>query len=69
MQLGFIGLGKMGRRMAERLVKDGHTLVVWNRSKEPSTALATQCTPQHVVIAESVKELVQQHNTLKIHGG
>jgi 6-phosphogluconate dehydrogenase len=63
MQLGFIGLGKMGSRMAEKLVKDGHTLVVWNRSKEPSTALATQCTPQHVVIAESVKELVQQLST------
>lgn len=34
MKLGFIGLGKMGNRMAIKLLKDGHELVVWNRSEE-----------------------------------
>lgn len=34
MQLGFIGLGKMGSRMAEKLLKEGHSLVLWNRSEQ-----------------------------------
>lgn len=34
MQLGFIGLGKMGSRMAEKLLKEGHNLVLWNRSEQ-----------------------------------
>lgn len=32
MRIGFIGLGKMGRGMATRLIEAGHELVVWNRS-------------------------------------
>lgn len=35
MQIGFIGLGKMGSRMAEKLLADAHDVIVWNRSKEP----------------------------------
>ena len=34
MKLGFIGLGKMGSRMAVKLLKEGHNLVVWNRSQQ-----------------------------------
>lgn len=34
MQIGFIGLGKMGTRIVEKLVKDKHTVVGWNRSAE-----------------------------------
>ena len=34
MQLGFIGLGKMGTRMVEKLLRDGHTIIGWNRSKD-----------------------------------
>ena len=30
MKLGFIGLGKMGGNMVERLLKDGHEVVVYN---------------------------------------
>lgn len=32
MLLGFLGLGKMGSRIVEKLLKDGHDVVVWNRS-------------------------------------
>lgn len=34
MQIGFIGLGKMGAFMVERLLKDGHEVVVYNRTPE-----------------------------------
>jgi len=33
MRLGFIGLGIMGRPMAQHLLDAGHTLTVWNRSR------------------------------------
>jgi len=34
MQIGFIGLGKMGSRIVEKLLADGHEVVAWNRTKE-----------------------------------
>jgi 6-phosphogluconate dehydrogenase len=34
MQLAMIGLGRMGGNMVERLMRDGHTLVVYDRSAE-----------------------------------
>jgi len=37
--IGFIGLGVMGRPMAEHLVRAGHELTVHNRSEEPVRAL------------------------------
>ena len=33
MKIGFVGLGQMGRGMAERLLERGHQLVVWNRTR------------------------------------
>lgn len=38
-EIGFIGLGVMGRPMALNLVKAGTRLIVWNRSPEPREAL------------------------------
>jgi 3-hydroxyisobutyrate dehydrogenase-like beta-hydroxyacid dehydrogenase len=40
MDIGFIGLGTMGSRIATNLVKAGHKVRVWNRSREPVDALA-----------------------------
>lgn len=34
MQIGIIGLGKMGTRMVEKLLGDGHDVVGWNRTQE-----------------------------------
>ncbi len=34
MKIGFIGLGKMGSRMAGKLANDGFEVHIWNRSKE-----------------------------------
>jgi 6-phosphogluconate dehydrogenase len=34
MQIGMIGLGKMGANMVARLQRDGHTCVVYDRNPE-----------------------------------
>ncbi len=34
MQLGFVGLGKMGSNMVTRLTRGGHAVVAWDRSPE-----------------------------------
>jgi 3-hydroxyisobutyrate dehydrogenase-like beta-hydroxyacid dehydrogenase len=39
MNIGFIGLGAMGKGMAARLVAAGHTVTVWNRSRDAVDAL------------------------------
>ena len=36
MRIGFIGLGRMGANMVRRLVRDGHEIVVYNRTPEKS---------------------------------
>src|SRR4051794_38206579 len=40
MNLGFIGLGKMGTGMARNLIRAGHVVAVYNRSREKAKALA-----------------------------
>jgi 3-hydroxyisobutyrate dehydrogenase-like beta-hydroxyacid dehydrogenase len=40
MDIGFIGLGTMGSRIAENLIKAGHRVRVWNRSRAAVDALA-----------------------------
>lgn len=42
MNIGFIGLGNMGRGIAENLLKAGHTLVVYNRTRARAEALAAR---------------------------
>src|SRR6202000_829581 len=39
MQIGMVGLGRMGANMVRRLLKGGHECVVYNRSPEPVTEL------------------------------
>ena len=39
MQLGMIGLGRMGANMVRRLMRDGHSCVVYDRSSEAVSAL------------------------------
>ena len=40
MQLGMIGLGRMGANMARRLMRGGHQCVVYDRSPDAVKALA-----------------------------
>ncbi|HTQ86511.1 MAG TPA: NAD(P)-dependent oxidoreductase [Candidatus Solibacter sp.] len=42
MNVGFIGLGKMGRGIAENLLKAGHSLTVYNRTRARAESLAAQ---------------------------
>ena len=42
MQVGFVGLGKMGRPMTERLLAAEYAVHVFNRSRGPIDALAAQ---------------------------
>jgi 6-phosphogluconate dehydrogenase len=42
MQLGMIGLGRMGANIVRRLLRGGHTCVVYNRSREPVERLVAE---------------------------
>ena len=56
-KIGFIGLGLMGRPMAENLLKAGHTLTIWNRTASRAKQLldggATLAKSPHEVAAAS----------------
>lgn len=40
MNVGFIGLGRMGQAIASRVLTGGHDLIVYNRTREKTAALA-----------------------------
>jgi 6-phosphogluconate dehydrogenase len=40
MELGFVGLGRMGKNMVLRLLPDRHRIVAWNRDPEPIAEVA-----------------------------
>jgi 3-hydroxyisobutyrate dehydrogenase len=39
MQIGLAGTGRMGAAIVQRLIDQGHTLTVWNRTREKAAAL------------------------------
>lgn len=55
-QIGFIGLGIMGKPMARNLLKAGYPLVVYNRRRSPMEELAGE----GASIAKSPREVAQQ---------
>jgi 3-hydroxyisobutyrate dehydrogenase len=40
--IGWIGVGRMGHPMAERLIKAGHRVAIWNRTRAKAEPLAGQ---------------------------
>jgi 6-phosphogluconate dehydrogenase len=62
MQLGFIGLGRMGGNMVRRLVRDGHQVVAYNRTVEKAVELADEerAAGHDLAAANSVAELVEK---------
>lgn len=59
MQVGMIGLGRMGMNMALRLIKGGHAVVAYNRSPEKTKSLAKK----GAVATYSMEELVRRLKT------
>lgn len=54
--IGFIGLGMMGLRMAKRLLNQGVSLIVWNRSKEKINYLKDF----KIKVADTPKDLAEK---------
>jgi 6-phosphogluconate dehydrogenase len=48
MQLGVVGLGRMGANIARRLIRDGHTCVVFDLDPEAVAALEMEGPPVRV---------------------
>jgi 6-phosphogluconate dehydrogenase len=57
MQLGMIGLGRMGANMVRRLIKDGHQCVVYDRSADTVKKLATEKATGASSLADFAKKL------------
>jgi len=62
MKIGFIGLGRMGFSMCERLMKHGTQIVAYNRSTDKTIALSKK----GAIKADSLKELVNKLPERKI---
>ena len=59
MQLGMIGLGRMGSNMVRRLIKGGHQCVVFDRSAETVAELAKEKAVGSSSLADFVKKLTK----------
>src|ERR1700693_6251990 len=57
MQLGMIGLGRMGANMVRRLIKKGHNCVVFDRSPKAVDDLAQEKATGAASLEELVKKL------------
>ncbi len=57
MQLGMIGLGRMGANMVRRLIKDGHQCVVFDRSADAVKDLVKENAVGGTSLADFVKKL------------
>ncbi|MFH1035941.1 MAG: decarboxylating 6-phosphogluconate dehydrogenase [Pseudomonadota bacterium] len=57
MQVGMIGLGRMGMNMSLRLAQGGHQVIAYNRTPDKARALAAG--RQGIVAAASLAELVR----------
>lgn len=58
--IGWVGLGKMGLPMAQRLLQSGHTLHIWARNPEQTLSLRKQ----GARIATDLLELAQRSQTI-----
>ncbi len=78
MRIGFLGLGNMGRAMAGNLIRAGHEMVVYNRSRNAADALAkegahvadtpAQAAGQEVVITMLADDHAVESVVLGLHG-
>lgn len=54
MEVGFIGLGRMGGNMVARMLKNKQAVIVWNRSPEPMKAAVEK----GAIASSTIKELI-----------
>src|SRR5437879_6306784 len=59
MQLGMIGLGRMGANMVRRLIKQGHSCVVFDRSEKTVEELTKEKAVGSVSLQDLVKKLAK----------
>jgi 6-phosphogluconate dehydrogenase len=59
MQFGMIGLGRMGANMVRRLMRSGHTCVVYDRSPQAVETLVKEGATGASSVAEFVKKLAK----------
>jgi 6-phosphogluconate dehydrogenase len=59
MQLGMIGLGRMGANMVRRLIKNGHSCVVYDHSPDAVKHLVKESATGSGSLAEFVQQLAQ----------
>ncbi len=64
MQIGVIGLGRMGGNMSRRLIKAGHHCVVFDANVKPREALAKEGATAAGSLAEVVKALGEKPRAL-----
>jgi 6-phosphogluconate dehydrogenase len=57
MQLGMVGLGRMGANMTRRLMRGGHSMVVWNLSPEPVKKLSSEGATGSSSLEDLIKKL------------
>jgi 6-phosphogluconate dehydrogenase len=57
MQIGIVGLGRMGANIARRLMRQGHTCVVYDRDPEPGRKLAGEGATACASLGEIVRAL------------
>ena len=57
MQLGMIGLGRMGANIVRRVMRDGHTCVVWDVNAESVAELGTEGASGAATMEEFVSKL------------
>jgi 6-phosphogluconate dehydrogenase len=62
MQLGMIGLGRMGANMVRRLMKAGHTCVVFDRSQDAVRQLAAEGATGATSLEDFVSKLTTPRN-------
>ena len=62
MKIGFIGLGRMGYNMVERLLKKKHSVIAYNRSPDKVKSIARK----GAIPSYSLNELVNKLGKKKI---
>jgi 3-hydroxyisobutyrate dehydrogenase-like beta-hydroxyacid dehydrogenase len=55
MQIAVLGMGRMGRALAGRLLDDGHAVAVWNRSKGAAAEVVSAGAREAQSVADAVK--------------